>query len=100
MCGFRSSTRLVFLLVSLLQPAASPADTVAVRYPEGVSHGFLVLRTQDGKPIADGDSTQVARRDRVTSRIRFRFKDGSIFDETTVFSQRGTFRLLSNHVLQ
>src|ERR1700681_1484465 len=79
MCGFRVSTRLVFLLVCLLQPAASPADTVAVRYPEGVSHGFLVLRTQDGKPIADGDSTQVARGDRVTSRMRFRFKDGSIY---------------------
>jgi hypothetical protein len=34
---------------------------VAVRYPEGVSHGFLVLRTQEGKPIADGDLTQIAR---------------------------------------
>ncbi len=45
--------------------------------PEGVSHGFLVLRTQDGKPIADGDSTQVARGDRVSSHMRFRFKDGS-----------------------
>jgi hypothetical protein len=91
MYGFRVSTRLVFLLVSLLQPPASPADTVAVRYPEGVSHGFLVLRTQEGKPIADGDSTQVARGDRVTSRMRFRFKDGSIYEETTVFSQHGTF---------
>jgi hypothetical protein len=100
MCGFRSSTRLVFLLVSLLQAAASPADTVPVRYPEGVSHGFLVLRTEDGKPIADGDSTQVARGDRVTSHMRFRFKDGSTYEETTVFSQHGAFRLLSDHVIQ
>jgi hypothetical protein len=72
----------------------------AVRYPEGVSHGFLVLRTQDGKPIADGDSTQVARGDRVTDRMRFRFKDGSIYEESTVFSQHGTFKLLSDHVLE
>jgi len=32
--------------------------------------------------------------------MQFRFKDGSIYEETTVFSQRGTFRLLSDHVLQ
>jgi len=37
---------------------------------------------------------------RVTSRMRFRFKDGSICEETTVFSQQGTFRLVSDHVLQ
>ena len=90
---------LVFLLACLLHPPASPAETVPVRYPEGVSHGYLVLRTADGKPIADGDSTQVAQGDRVTSRMRFRFKDGSRYEETTVFSQHGTFRLLSDHVL-
>lgn len=57
--------------------------------PRSVSHGFLVLRTPEGKPIADGDSTQVARGDRVTSRLQFRFKDGSIYEESTVFSQHG-----------
>jgi len=92
--------RLVSLLACLLQPTISPAETVVVRYREGVSHGFLVLRTQEGKPIADGDSTQVAQGDRVTSRMQFRFKDGSIYEQTTVFSQRGTFRLLSDHVVQ
>jgi hypothetical protein len=91
---------LVSLLACLLQPTISPAETVVVRYREGVSHGFLVLRTQEGKPIADGDSTQVAQGDRVTSRMQFRFKDGSIYEQTTVFSQRGTFRLLSDHVVQ
>jgi hypothetical protein len=100
MVGFRASIRFVFLLASLLQSTASLTETVAVRYPEGVSHGFLVLRTQDGKPIADGDSTQVAQGDRVTNRMRFRFKDGSIYEETTVFSQHGTFRLLSDHFSQ
>jgi hypothetical protein len=73
---------------------------VAVSYHEGVSHGFLVLRTQDDKPIADGDLTQIARGDSVTSRMRFRFKDGSTYEETTKFSQRGTFKLLSEHVIQ
>jgi len=97
---FELRSNFVFFLTCLLQPTASPAGTVAVRYPEGVSHGFLVLRTLEGKPIADGDSTQVARGDRVTSRMRIRFKDGSTYEETTVFSQQGVFRLLSDHVLQ
>ncbi|MCU1258176.1 MAG: hypothetical protein JWO80_1061 [Bryobacterales bacterium] len=32
--------------------------------------------------------------------MMFRFTDGSIYDETTVFSQRGTFRLVSDHLIQ
>jgi len=100
MRGFRASIRVVLLLACLVQPRTLPAESVPVHYREGVSHGFLVVRTQDGKPIADGESTQIAQGDRVTDRMRFKFKDGSIYEETTVFSQRGTFRLLSNHVVQ
>jgi len=37
MNGFRATVRFVFLLASLLQPTASPAETVAVRYREGVA---------------------------------------------------------------
>ncbi len=96
-----SSLRLlVLLLASLLSSTALMAESVAVRYKEGVSHGFLVLRTSDGKPIADGESTQVSQGDRVTNHMWFKFKDGSFYDQTTVFSQRGTFRLLRDHVLQ
>lgn len=100
MSGTRVLVGLVFLLSFLLHETASAAETLAVRYQEGVSHGFLVLRTQDGKSIADGDSTQEAHGDRVTSGMRFRFKDGSIYAETTVFSQHRTFKLVSDHVLQ
>ena len=63
-------------------------------------HGFLALRTLDGKRLADGEMTQVAEGDRVTSRLIFRFKDGSVYDDTTIFSQRGAFRLLSDHLVQ
>jgi hypothetical protein len=34
------------------------------------------------------------------SHLVFRFKDGSVDDETAVFSQRGTFRLISDHHIQ
>ena len=63
-------------------------------------HGFLALRTLDGKRLVDGEMTQVAEGDRVTSSLIFRFRDGSVYDDTTIFSQRGTFRLLSDHLIQ
>jgi len=63
-------------------------------------HGFLVLRTLQGETIANGDVQQVVQGDRVTSRLIFRFKDSSLYEETTVFSQRHTFRLLTDRVVQ
>jgi hypothetical protein len=99
-----SVLRLLFLLFLLLPclllSTALIAESVAVRYKEGVSHGFLVLRTSDGKTIADGESTQVSQGDRVTTHMWFKFKDGSFYDQTTIFSQRGTFHLLRDHVIQ
>src|SRR5947208_1231734 len=76
------------------------AEQVSVRHMEGLMHGFLALRTLDGKRLADGEMTQVAEGDRVTSRLIFRFKDGSVYDDTTIFSQLGSFRLLSDHLVQ
>jgi hypothetical protein len=50
--------------------------------------------------LASGDSTEVVHGDQVTSRTVFNFKDGSIDDETTVFSQRRRFRLITDHHIQ
>lgn len=91
----------VLLLCScFLWGGSASASPVAVRYKEGLVHGFLVLSTLDGVPIAEGDLTQVVHRDRVTSQLIFRFKDGSRQEETTVFSQRDNFRLVSYHLVQ
>jgi len=76
------------------------AEPVAVRYSEGLVHGFLALRTIEGRTIADGDLSQVAKGAKVTARIVFRFRDGSLHDETTVFTQRERFRLASYHLVQ
>src|SRR4051812_45574655 len=67
---------------------------------EGTVHGFLVLRTQQGETLAAGDLIQVVRGDRLISELVFHFKDGSVDDEVTVFSQRNHFRLLSDHHVQ
>lgn len=90
---------LIAVLVCALQSCAL-AEPVPVRHVEGTEHGFLALRTKEGRVLAVGDLFQVVRGDRVTSRLLFRFKDGSIDDETTVFSQRGYFQLISDRHVQ
>jgi hypothetical protein len=90
---------LITLLICALQPCAS-AEPIPVRHIEGTVHGFLALRSKEGRVLAVGDLFQVVRGDQVTSRLIFRFKDGSIDDETTVFSQRGNFQLITDHHIQ
>ncbi len=90
---------LLFCAARAVSDARPPAP-VTVRYVEGLVHGFLLLRTTDGNIIAEGDWLQTAHGDQVTTRLVFHFKDGSLQDETTVFSQRKQFRLLSNHLIQ
>ena len=77
------------MLAVLLACRSLTAEQVPVRHMEGLMHGFLALRTLDGKRLADGEMTQIAEGDRVTSRLIFRFKDGSVYDDMTIFSQRG-----------
>lgn len=91
---------LILIHAFLLSIASSWAAPVAVRFKEGSLHGFLVLSTLDGTRIAEGDLIQAPQGDRITSRLEFRFKDGSRQEETTVFSQRGYFRLISYHMVQ
>lgn len=77
-----------------------PAEPVAVHYTEGMVHGFLLLRTTDGETIAEGDLNQSTHGSRVTSSLDFHFKDGSLLQETVVFSQRLNFRILRYHLVQ
>ena len=79
---------------------AASADPVTVRFAQGMVHGFLVLQTLDGNAIADGDLTQIASGGHITGHLVFHFRDGSLYDETFIFTQRGTFRLLSEHLIQ
>jgi len=83
-----------------LHPKLLSADPVAVRYMEGSEHGYLVLRTLEGKIVAAGDLIQTVHGDRVTSHLVFHFKDGSVDDETAVFSQREKSRLIDDRHIQ
>lgn len=79
---------------------ATAAAPIPVRFPEGITHGFLALRTTEGKSLARGDLLQLPRGDNVESRLVFRFQDGSLHDETVVFSQEKVFRMLSYRIVQ
>jgi len=89
---------IVLITGSLLRPVF--AETIAVRQMEGSLHGFLVLQTLDGKAIAEGDLIETAKGAAVKVQMIFRFHDGSYYEETSEFSQRGQFRLLRNHLVQ
>jgi hypothetical protein len=71
-----------------------------VQFSEGLAHGFLALHTLEGTLLASGDLTQRARGARVTVRLRLHFKDGSLHEETAVYSQANTFRFIRDHVVQ
>jgi hypothetical protein len=86
-------------IVSVLTGVLPGASNAPVRYKEGLTHGFLVL-SLDGKQIAVGDLIEVARGNKVTTRLVFHFSDGSLQDETTVFSQRQNFHLITYHLVQ
>ncbi len=92
-------TRL-FGIVLLLQTGLLSAEPIRVRYLEGSVHGFLALRTMEGKLLAQGDLIQVVKSDRITSQLIFHFKDGSVDSDTAVFSQRLHFRLITDHHIQ
>ncbi len=95
--------RKLALACSLLPLVTSLTSTVAepipVRYLEGSVHGYLALRSLDGKVVAAGDLTQTVHGGLLTSRLIYRFKDGSV-DDTAVFTQNGYFRLVSDHRVQ
>lgn len=99
----KSVAREVFAFLFLIGASGSGAlnaEQVPVRYAEGLTHGFLLLRDTTGNILADGDLQQTSKGSRVTTIVTFRFKDGSFYQDTTIFSQRRVFRLLTDHLVQ
>ena len=70
------------------------------RHIRGTLHGLLDLRGEDGHIVASGDLVQVSSGSQVTAQLVFTFIDGSVDDETTVYSQRHNFLLLNYHHIQ
>ena len=92
----RSSTplRSVALTTFALLASAVSGAPLPVRHMHGFTHGFVVLKDSDDKILASGDVTQTPAGNRLTGIMTLRFKDGSLYQATTVFSQRRIFQLL------
>ena len=81
----------------MIHTSTLTAEQIPVRHMEGVTFGFLVVRDLQGEALAYGDSKQVVKPDGlVVDDLRFRFKDGSFYEEITKFTQRDKFRLVSD----
>jgi hypothetical protein len=92
---------LIAVWIVIIQAIELMAEQIPVRHIEGVTLGFLVLRNSDGEALAYGDWKQVVKTDGlVVDDLRFQFKDGSLYQEITKFTQRGKFRLVSDQVEQ
>jgi hypothetical protein len=93
----------VAIIIAISGLVCSPADgaPVAVRFPEGIAHGFLLLRSLAGEIIGHGEMIQVVKEgNQVESHLVFTFKDGSLHDEKVIFSQQRVFRMLRYHLVQ
>jgi len=88
--------------VALLGSSCSTqGQTPKLRFRTASEHGFVVLRDPAGAIIASGEATQVPSEHRITLRVVFHFRDGSIDDETTLYSQgEETLRLISDRHIQ
>jgi hypothetical protein len=62
--------------------------------------GFVTIRSTDGKQIGYGSVSQFVQGDRITERTTYHFHDGSLDDETVVFSEKNTFALITDHHVQ
>src|SRR5258705_1876825 len=91
---------LAAIVLSIALVASAEAAPVAVRYVEGTSHGFVVLRSYRGALLASGQLIQTVRGERVETRLFFHFADGSLYDETVTFTQHSVFRLVAYHLIQ
>lgn len=92
--------KIFFSLLTLYFAVSASGEQIPVKYPQGSVHAFMVLRSEDGKPIGIGDWDQKIHAGQLSSHLKFRFDDGSIYEDTTIYTQQGVFRVLSDHLLE
>ncbi len=100
--SFRRAVSISVLLLGTmaLWPHVLTAAPVSVRFGEGATRGFLMLRNTEGILLAQGDLLQNYRSGIVESRMVFRFKDGSVYDETVLFTQQSVFTMQNYRLAQ
>ena len=91
----------IVIAIAALMSTLADASPIEVRFPEGVTHGYLLVQSLSGEPIGQGEMTQmIGGGDLVENHLVFRFKDGSLHEEKVAFSQHGVFTLMSYRLVQ
>lgn len=97
-CTFMAA---ILVVIGVLVYSPANAAPVPVRFPEGVAHGYLLVHSQGGETIGQGELTQLAKEgDLVESHLVIRFKDGSLYDEKVAFSQQRVFTMIRYRLIQ
>jgi hypothetical protein len=91
---------LVLLILVQWGSSGAHADSIPVNEKQGAMYGLLEVKSADGKIIAIADDVTSVRGNRIHSRLTFHFRDGSIDDEVTDFTEGSIFRLISDHHIQ
>jgi hypothetical protein len=91
----------ILVVIAILVYSPAHAAPVAVRFLEGVAHGYFIVRSLAGETIGQGELTQVLKDENlVESHVVIHFKDGSLYDEKVAFSQQRVFTMLRYHLIQ
>src|SRR5205823_8155092 len=89
------------MVIAVLMYSSADAAPVAVRFLEGVAHGYFIVRSLAGETIGQGELTQVLKDENlVESQVVIHFKDGSLYDEKVAFSQQRVFTIVRYHLVQ
>ncbi len=88
------------LIVLWIMASCIFAEPIPATHKQGSMHGFLLLKSDDGRITAVGDQVNVIRGNEIHSRLVFHFRDGSIDDESTIFRQGSVFQLIRDHHVQ
>ncbi len=96
----RTLCTLILLASASLAAHLAIADPIPVKQRQGAVHGVMTIHSAAGLNIGYGEFIQTTEGDRVTGHLIFHFRDGSLDDETQVFTQRGTFQFVSDHHIQ
>ena len=103
-CHFMQSARhfvmgvFVASFLMLFQTGTTVADQVAVHYREGTTRDLLSVKSLNGKEIGKGELTEAVDGARISAKLTLNFNNGSLYEETTHFTQDGVFRLLDYHM--
>jgi hypothetical protein len=87
-------------LTVLFSTSVMLAVPVTVKQPQGVTHGFLTVRSEKGALLGSGELTQLAVGNKIKARLTLSFRDGSVDDEAVVYTQVGDFKLIEDHHVQ